>query len=92
MVIVHGVGNTEEKGKVCGMSFDNAELQVPVKHPRGNVPEVIGNINLTSGGRKVGWTDVGVRSIGKAKLESIRDSLIRRFRIRKRPQESTSRR
>lgn len=39
----------EEKDEMWRMSFDHAELQVPVKHPRGSVLEAIGNTCLNLG-------------------------------------------
>lgn len=50
-----------EEEDLCRMSFDNAELQVPVKHPRGNRCT-----NLKLKGEEVSWIDVRITIIEKA--------------------------
>lgn len=54
------------EGEVCRMSFDNAKLQVPAKHPIKKHPGSDWKYKSKPQEREVGWTDVGVMSIGKA--------------------------
>lgn len=46
--------------------FDNAELQVPVKHPGGNVPEVTGNASLNLRRERSGLDRCGSHKHGES--------------------------
>lgn len=57
-------GMEEEEETREWMSFDHAELQVPVKHPRKG-PRNNWNTCLKLGETDELWRDVGVRSVEK---------------------------